>query len=93
MTPVQTYSNTFSVSDIVRMQFNIPDWYIDPYESFIEAQVQLVNETPIVLSTAVPYDNTNLVQFLMMDGPSTSLINDFRLEVNSREIERIREYD
>lgn len=29
----------------------------------------------------------------MMDGPSTSLINDFRLEVNSREIERIREYD
>ncbi len=28
----------------------------------------------------------------MMDGPSTSLINDFRLEVNSREIERIREY-
>lgn len=29
----------------------------------------------------------------MMDGPSTSLINDFRLEVNSKEIERIREYD
>jgi hypothetical protein len=29
----------------------------------------------------------------MMDGPSTSLINDFKLEVNSREIERIREYD
>lgn len=28
-----------------------------------------------------------------MDGPSTSLINDFRLEVNSKEIERIREYD
>ena len=28
-----------------------------------------------------------------MDGPSTSLINDFRFEVNSREIERIREYD
>jgi hypothetical protein len=28
-----------------------------------------------------------------MDGPSTSLINDFRLESNSREIERIREYD
>ena len=34
-----------------------------------------------------------MVQFLMMDGPSTSLINDFRLEVNSKEIERIREYD
>lgn len=29
----------------------------------------------------------------MMDGASTSLINDFRLEVNSKEIERIREYD
>jgi hypothetical protein len=29
----------------------------------------------------------------MMDGPSTSLINDFRFEVNSKEIERIREYD
>ena len=29
----------------------------------------------------------------MMDGPSTALINDFRLEVNSKEIERIREYD
>lgn len=29
----------------------------------------------------------------MMDGPSTSLLNDFRLEVNSKEIERIREYD
>jgi hypothetical protein len=28
-----------------------------------------------------------------MDGPSTSIINDFRLEVNSKEIERIREYD
>lgn len=41
----------------------------------------------------VPYDGSNKVQFLMMDGPSTSLINDFRLEVNSKEIERIREYD
>lgn len=29
----------------------------------------------------------------MMDGPSTSLINDFRIESNSKEIERIREYD
>ena len=29
----------------------------------------------------------------MMDGPSTSLINDFRLEVNSVEVERTREYD
>lgn len=29
----------------------------------------------------------------MMDGPSTSLINDYRLEVNSKEVERIREYD
>lgn len=29
----------------------------------------------------------------MMDGPSTSLINDFRFEVNSVEIERCREYD
>lgn len=29
----------------------------------------------------------------MMDGPSTALINDFRLEVNSKEIERVREYD
>lgn len=29
----------------------------------------------------------------MLDGPSTSLINDYRLEVNSKEIERIREYD
>ena len=29
----------------------------------------------------------------MMDGPSTSLINDFRLECNSKEVERIREYD
>ena len=28
-----------------------------------------------------------------MDGPSTALINDFRLEVNSKEIERVREYD
>lgn len=35
----------------------------------------------------------NPVQFLMMDGPSTSLINDFRFETNSKEIERIREYD
>ena len=38
-------------------------------------------------------NTSNPVQFLMMDGPSTSLINDFRLEVNSKEIERIREYD
>jgi hypothetical protein len=75
------------------MQFNIQDWYIDPYESFIEAEVRLANESAVTMINAVAYDGTNPVQFLMMDGPSTSLINDFRLEVNSREIERIREYD
>ena len=75
------------------MQFNLQDWYIDPYESFIEAEVGLINETAIDFTAAVPYDGTNKVQFNMMDGPSTSLINDFRLEVNSKEIERIREYD
>lgn len=93
VTPVQTYGNVFSVSDIVRLQFNLQDWYIDPYESFIEAEVGLQDETKIDFTTAVPYDGSNKVQFCMMDGPSTSLINDFRLEVNSKEIERIREYD
>lgn len=39
VTPVQTYGGTFNVNDIVRMQFNIKDWYIDPYESYIECDV------------------------------------------------------
>jgi len=76
----------------VRIQFNLQDWYIDPYESFIEAEVRLADETPppnvIDASSAA-----NPIQFLMMDGPSTSLINDFRIESNSKEIERVREYD
>lgn len=29
------------------MQFNLQDWYIDPYESYIEAQVGLTDETAI----------------------------------------------
>lgn len=75
------------------MQFNLQDWYIDPYESFIEAEVGLTNEAKISFNSTVDYTGANPIQFLMMDGPSTSLINDFRLEVNSKEIERIREYD
>lgn len=53
----------------------------------------LVDESKIDFTASMPYDGSNKVQFGMMDGPSTSLINDFRLEVNSKEIERIREYD
>jgi len=45
------------------------------------------------MGTAVDVTNNNPVKFLMMDGPSTSLINDFKLECNSKEVERIREYD
>lgn len=45
------------------------------------------------MGTPVDMINANPVQFLMMDGPSTSLINDFRLECNSKEVERVREYD
>lgn len=66
---------------------------MDPYESYIEAEVRLADESKLDMSQNITYDGTNKVQFLMMDGPSTSLINDFRLEVNSKEIERIREYD
>jgi hypothetical protein len=61
VTPIQTYGNAFSVSDIVRMQFNLQDWYIDPYESFIEAEVGLTDETKIDFTTAIPYDGTNKV--------------------------------
>lgn len=95
VTPVQTYTNQFSIYDIVRIQFNLQDWYIDPYESYIEAEVRLADETPLDLDTKIDIssDSENKVKFLMMDGPSTSLINDFRFEVNSKEIERIREYD
>lgn len=53
VTPVQTYSNVFSNADIVRIQFNLQDWYIDPYESFIEAEVRLANETAVDFNTAV----------------------------------------
>lgn len=95
VTPVQTYGGTFSVNDIVRIQFNIKDWYIDPYESFIECDVQLADETPAnIIDTAYyPATAPDNIKFYQMDGPSTSIINDFRLEVNSKEIERIREYD
>ena len=51
VTPVQTYTNQFSVNDIVRIQFNLQDWYIDPYESYIEAEVRLANETKAVTNT------------------------------------------
>ena len=61
VTPVQTYTNQFSTSDIVRMQFNIQDWYIDPYESFIEAEVRLADETQVAMNSAIPYDGTNRV--------------------------------
>ena len=93
VTPIQTYTNVFSVFDVVRIQFNLQDWYIDPYESFIEAEVRLADETPLNMSTSVDITTNNPIKFLMMDGPSTSLINDYRLECNSKEVERIREYD
>lgn len=43
------------------MQFNIQDWYIDPYESFIEAEVRLADETQVAMNSAIPYDGTNRV--------------------------------
>ena len=61
VTPVQTYNSVFSVNDIVRMQFNLQDWFIDPYESYIEAQVGLVNETALNYTANVPYDGSNAV--------------------------------
>ena len=61
VTPVQTYTNQFSVSDIVRMQFNLQDFYLDPYESYIEAEVRLADETKLDMTASVTYDGTNKV--------------------------------
>ena len=43
------------------MQFNLQDWYMDPYESYIEAEVRLSDESKLDMSTGVPYDGSNKV--------------------------------
>lgn len=43
------------------MQFNLQDWYIDPYESFIEAEVGLTNEAKVSFNSTVDYTGANPV--------------------------------
>ena len=36
-------------------------WFIDPYESYIEAEVRLADETPLNLNTSVDFVGTTPV--------------------------------
>ena len=36
-------------------------WFIDPYESFIEAEVRLADETPLAMNTGQDFVNSTPV--------------------------------
>ena len=79
LNPQASY-NTFNNNELIRFSMQTDSW-IDPYASFIEIQV--------TTNSALMSDDG----LLELDGASTSLINEMVIYSDSKEIERISEYD
>ncbi len=79
-TPLTSFNN-YITNDIVRFWIPMIKGFWDPYKSYIEIEVE-VADADFPYGTAIQVDNS-----------ASSFINEMTIYADSKEIERIQEYD
>lgn len=84
------------MNDVVRIQFQTNE-FIDPYNTYIQIEVTFTGsdytDTAGVSLDGTTSERCDARPLFMLDGPATSLINEMVVYSNSKEIERVMEYD
>jgi hypothetical protein len=86
----QTSYTTYNNNDIIRFIFETKD-FIDPYQSYVEVEVTF--DPASYPPNCTNGTDASIKPSFMLDGPSTSLFQQLVLYSNSKEVERIQEYD